>query len=72
MQPNLSTLDYARIIAESINNGQHKQAVTQWRAAVKRPIHCNPRALLEDIRDELDSDNATIAFCANILSNIDK
>lgn len=71
MGDNLSTGDYADIIAESLNNGQRKQAVIQWRRAIR--AHCNPEALLNDIYMAAYEDAKTIIqFCGDIFNKIDK
>lgn len=51
MKDDLSTQDYADMIAESWVNGQRKQAVEQFTRAVDD--NCNPASLLDTLHDTL-------------------
>lgn len=72
---NMSTADYAEAIADSFINGQHKQAVKQFRAA--RRANCDTKALLQDFAAAMEDQNMgddsdVITLCANIINGIDR
>lgn len=59
---NLSTEDYATIIADSITNGQRKQAMAQFKDALRD--HCNARSLAEDIAGQgIDTSEVFTLLC---------
>lgn len=59
---NYSTETYAERIAESITNGQHKQAVTQFKEALAD--HCSAIALAEDIAGQgIDASQVFTLLC---------
>ena len=59
---NLSTEDYAEMIADSITNGQHRQAVDQFKRAMAD--HCTAIALAEDIAGQgIDTSKVFVLLC---------
>ncbi len=59
---NLSTENYAEMIAESITNGQPKQAVEQFKHALSE--HCSAMALAEDIAGQgIDASKVFTLLC---------
>lgn len=58
MSDNLSTYEWATIIIESFHNGQRKQAAHQFKQAIAE--HCKASALLADIAEIVDYDNALV------------
>ena len=62
---NLSTEQHAQRIAESITNGQHKQALNQFKNALAE--HCNAFSLCQDMNPYLDNPEAVIKLLCNII-----
>lgn len=62
---NLTHQDHAHLIAESIMNGQHKQAMDQWSRALFDA--CAIESLAADLRDDLADDDALIRFLIKII-----
>lgn len=62
----LSTYDHAERIAESVTNGQRKQARAQFAEAMAE--NCSARALLADIADIIGKGEA-LALAASIIEN---
>lgn len=62
----MSTENHAERIAESMGNGQRKQAVEQFKAAMFD--HVNVKALLEEIA-QLAGAHEALMFAATIIDN---
>jgi len=62
----MTTRDYAERIAESMTNGQRKQARSQFTEAMA--ADCSARALLTDIAEIAGHDEA-LALAATIITN---
>lgn len=62
----LTIYQHAQVIAESVTNGQMKQARKQFQAAMYE--HCNARALLVDIQSIIGADD-TLRLAASIIDN---
>ena len=63
-----TTEEHAAIIAESITNGQHRQAVEQFKTAMNE--HCSAMALAEDIAGQgIDSSQVFTLLCRIIEGN---
>jgi hypothetical protein len=68
MMENLSTQEHAERIAESVTNGQHKQALNQFNEALRD--HCNIRALVCDMESAgLPCEKITLLLC-NIIEKV--
>lgn len=62
---NLTTYQHAERIAESVINGQHKQAVRQFKEALAD--HCTPEALACDLEAAgLPCERITLLLCSVI------
>lgn len=62
MGNNLATSEWASTIAESVINGQHKQAVDLFERALSE--HCSASSLLSEIGEQIGAGRALIRVAA--------
>lgn len=62
MGNNLATSEWATAIAESVINGQHKQAVDLFERALGE--HCNASSLLSEIAEQIGAGRCLIRIAA--------